>query len=75
MDGLLFPIEDYTDERIKTIMQRKTYRMCGNWIRHQYNNNYFYCAATPSRRTSNGLLKVKSNQPACINFTNKTNEQ
>ena len=71
MDGLLFPIEEYTDKRIRTIMEGNTCRKCGNLIRHQYNKSYFYCAVTSSGRTSNGMLKVKSNQPACIRFTNK----
>ena len=73
MDGLLFPIEDYTDERIRTIMAGNTCRHCAHRIRYEYSKGTFYCEAHPSGRTTCGLLKIKANQPACIRFTNKDN--
>ena len=72
MDGLLFPLEDYTDERIRAIMAGHTCRQCGNRVRSCYARGS-YCSVTASRQTKNGLLKVKANQPACILFTNKNN--
>lgn len=72
MDGLLFPIEDYTDERIRAIMAGHTCRECGHRIVSCYRDNS-YCEAISSKLTKNGLLKVKANQPACIKFTNKNN--
>lgn len=69
MDGLLFDPNDYTDERIRAVMEGKTCRTCGNRIRLKQGNKIFsYCGARPSGRTSIKLLKVKASQPACIRF-------
>lgn len=73
MDGLLFPIEGYTDERIRAIMQDKTCRICGN--RFNTGRGHFYCKARKSGRTDCGYLRVRSEQPACILFTHKDNAQ
>ena len=73
MENLLFDITEYTDERIRAVMEGKTCRTCGNRLRHEYSKSTYYCAAIPSRRTICGLLKVKANQPACIRYTNKDN--
>ena len=73
MDGLLFDPTEYTDERIRIIMQGNTCRKYANRLRHQYSKSTYYCAVIPSRRTICGLLKVKANQPACIRFTAKDN--
>jgi hypothetical protein len=74
MDGTLFNIEDYTDERVRRIMQGKTCRTCDNRVRHEYSKSTYYCKAHESGRTANGLLKVKANQPACIRYTNQDNQ-
>ena len=73
-DPTLFNIEDYTDERVRSIMQGNTCRHCAHRVRYRHGNTIFgYCAARPSGRTSCKLLKVKANQPACILFTSKDN--
>ena len=36
MDGTLFDIEEFTDERVRRIMQGKTCRTCDNRVRHDY---------------------------------------
>jgi hypothetical protein len=74
MDGTLFDIEEFTDERVRRIMQGKTCRTCDNRVRHYYNKSTYYCKAHESGRTANGLLKVKANQPACIRYTNQNNQ-
>lgn len=71
MDGLLFPLEDYTDERIRSIMEGNTCRHCAN--RFDAGRGHFYCSAIKSKLTKNGFFRVKSNQPACILFTHKDN--
>lgn len=71
MDGLLFPLEDYTDERIRSIMEGNTCRQCGH--RFDYGRGHFYCSVRNSGRTNNGYYRCKSNQPACILFTHKDN--
>lgn len=75
MDGTLFNIEDYTDERVRRIMQGKTCRHCGNRKTcrqgHEGRNRVSICEAIRSKRTKSGFLRVRVNQPACILFTNK----
>lgn len=77
MDGLLFPLEDYTDERIRTIMAGNTCRHCANrqTVRqgHEERNRLSVCTAHKSGRTKSGYLRVRVDQPACIRFTNKNN--
>lgn len=70
MTGLLFDPTEYTDERIRAVMEGKTCRTCGNRLR-DCGGYASYCGATKSRRTRNGFLKVKANQPACIRYTAK----
>lgn len=72
MDGYLFDPTEYTDERLRRIMLNNTCRHCGNRLDKMNRGRYdSYCKVTPSRRTKNGYLKVKVNQPACILFTHK----
>lgn len=77
MDGLLFPLEDYTDERIRSIMEGNTCRHCANRIakRQGYDgrNRVQICEARKSGRTLSGQLRVRCDQPACILFTHKDN--
>ena len=79
MDGLLFDPTEYTDERVRAIMQDKTCRLCAHRITlHQGYDQHVtvtVCDAIPSGRTKSGLLKVKANQPAYILFTNKNNSK
>lgn len=75
MDGTLFNIEDYTDERVRRIMQGKTCRQCGHRVTshqgYEGRHRVAVCEAIKSGRTKSGLLRVRVNQPACILFTNK----
>ena len=45
MTGLLFDPTEYTDERIRAVMEGKTCRTCGNRLRHEYSKSTYYCAA------------------------------
>ena len=75
MDGTLFNIEDYTDERVRSIMQGKTCRTCANRRRSRAEwGESYYCIAHSSGLTNSGQLKVKTNQPACILYTDKNNQ-
>lgn len=71
-DGTLFDIEEFTDPTVCRIMAGHTCRECGHRVVKCYRETS-YCNAHGSRRTQNGMLKVKANQPACILFTNKNN--
>ncbi len=75
MDGLLFPLEDYTDERIRSIMEGNTCRNCAHRQakRQGYDglNLVQICEARKSGRTKSGYLRVRCDQPACILFTSK----
>lgn len=55
-----------------------TCRECDNrqrWQADHANTIQQYCGVRHSRRTRNGLLKIKCNQPACCLFKNdSTNE-
>lgn len=77
MDGLLFSLEDYTDERIRTIMSGNTCRHCANrqTVRqgHEGRNRMSVCMARKSGRTKSGYLRVRVDQPACILFTHLNN--
>lgn len=77
MDGFLFPIEDYTDERIRSIMEGNTCRHCAHRqaSRQGYDglNRVQICEARKSGRTKSGHLRVRCDQPACILFTHKDN--
>ena len=72
MDGFLFPPEEYTDERIRAIMDGHTCRQCANRFK-DCGGYASYCWAKGDRRTKNKHLKVKANQPACILFSHKDN--
>lgn len=77
MQETLFPIEDYTDERVRTIMSGHTCRHCA----HRQTSRQGYegrcrvqiCEARKSGRTKSGYLRVRCDQPACILFTHKDN--
>lgn len=77
MDGLLFPLEDYTDERIRSIMEGNTCRHCAHRQDrrqgHEGLNRVQICEARKSGRTKSGYLRVRCDQPACILFTHKDN--
>lgn len=74
MDEYLFDIEKYTDQTVVRIMAGHTCRECGHRQTKPYRETS-YCDAHGSRRTKNGMLKIKANQPACILFTHKNNAQ
>lgn len=79
MDGTLFNIEDYTDKRVRRIMQGNTCRHCGHRIPVNQGLDQhvrvFVCDARPSGRTKSKLLRVRADQPACILFTHKDNSK
>ncbi len=79
MDGLLFDTMEYTDQRIRAVMEGKTCRQCGHRqaSRQGYEgrNVVQVCNAQKSNLTKSGLLRVRVNQPACILFTHKDNEK
>lgn len=56
-----------------------TCRECGNrqrWELNEHSNKIGqYCAVRKSKRTFNGLLKIKCNQAACCLFKNTTNNE
>lgn len=45
------------------------------WMEETYTNGtpLFYCSITPSKLGWSGMLKVKTNQPACNKYINKDN--
>ncbi len=71
MDNTLFDIEEYTDPDLVRIMSGHTCRGCAN--RFDAGRGHFYCSATKSKLTKSGFLRVRTNQPACILFTHKSN--
>lgn len=75
MQETLFPIEDYTDTGIAAeVFKELTCRQCGNSFRcHTLAEPGWFCKVRKSEKTKNGLLRVKTNQPACILFTHKDN--
>lgn len=55
-----------------------TCRECDNrqrWQADHANTIQQYCAVRRSKRTRNGLLKIKCNQAACCLFKNTTNNE
>ena len=81
MDGFLFNPEDYTDPKVRSIMQGNTCRKCayrktvrqGNCGMSSPARKVSVCEAHKSGRTASGLLRVRVDQPACILFTSKDN--
>ena len=77
MDGLLFNPADYTDERVRSIMQGRTCRHCGHRQNVKQGQDQHVrvsvCDAHKSGRTKSGYLRVRVDQPACILFTAKSN--
>ena len=72
MENLLFDPTEYTDDRVRAIMEGKTCRTCYNRVQLSYGRKIFsYCNAIFSGRTTCKRLKVKTNQPACIRYANK----
>lgn len=71
----LFPIEEFTDERLKATMEGNTCRTC-------VHRKYFFqgsaqdkkisvCEEYQSKTSHSGQLRVKVNQPACILYIHK----
>ncbi len=77
MDGFLFDPTEFTDERVRAIMNRHTCRQCGHRIIVNQGIDQHVrvsvCEAIPSGRTKSGKLRVRVDQPACILFTHKNN--
>lgn len=77
MDGFLFPPEEYTDERVRSIMDGNTCRQCAHrqTVKQGYDgqNRVSICECRKSKRTKSGQLRVRVDQPACILFTQKNN--
>lgn len=79
MDGFLFDPTEYTDERIRAVMDGHTCRQCGHrqTIRQGYEgrNRVQICAVHKSNRSKSRQLHISCDQPACIRFTNKDNSK
>ena len=75
MQETLFPIEEYTDTSIATkVLDNLTCRQCANCFRRStLAKPGYFCKVRLSKKTLHGELRVKTNQPACIRFTNKDN--
>lgn len=73
MDGLLFDPTDYIDTGIAaSVLENLTCRQCANCFRRStLAKPGYFCKARSSKKTLYGELKVKTNQPACIRFTQK----
>ena len=71
----LFPIEEYTDERLLARMGGNTCRTCTHL--RTYHQSYEgqvkvkICEVWESKSTRSGHLRVKTNQPACISYVRK----
>lgn len=75
MDGLLFDPTDYIDTSIAaSVLENLTCRQCANCFRRStLAKPGYFCKVRSSKKTMHGELKVKTNQPARIRFTQKTN--
>ena len=75
MDGFLFEPTEYTDERIRAVMDGHACRQCGHrqTSRQGYEgrNRVQICAVRKSNRSKSGQLRISYDQPACILFTHK----
>lgn len=75
MDGLLFNPSEYIDTSIAaSVLENLTCKQCANCFRRStLAKPGYFCKVRFSKKTLHGELKVKTNQPACIRFTNKNN--
>lgn len=75
MDGLLFDPIEYTDTNIAAdVLKDLTCRQCANNFRcSTLAEPGYFCKQRFSKKTNNGHLRIKLNQPACILFTHKDN--
>ena len=75
MQETLFPIEDYTDANIAAeVLKELTCRQCANSFRRStLAKPGWFCKVRRSKKTQYGELRIKTNQPACILFTQKDN--
>lgn len=46
-------------------------RGCAFMVEHEWNNSFKYCSRQRSKKTSNGLKKIKANDAACPLFFKK----
>ena len=76
MDGFLFNPSDFTDERLRSVMEGNTCRKCAyrQIVRQGYEGRrrVSVCIARKSARSSSGFLRVSVDQPVCILFSQKT---
>ena len=74
MDQLkLFPTDDFISERLRNTMNGNTCKTCANRF-VVYSNpekRFHYCKVFKDHRTSNGNLRVRIGQPACIHYEPK----
>ena len=49
-------------------------RGCVHMVTHEWNKGFKYCAKQRSKKTSNGLKKIKANDAACPMFESKKNK-
>lgn len=55
--------------KLEITKRKEKCKQCRHSQRWEISDKYFwYCKARKSKRTSNGLLKIKANQEACDNF-------
>ena len=75
MQETLFPIEDFTDTGIAAkVLKELTCRQCADSFRcSTLAEPGWFCEKRFSKKTMNGHLRIKLNQPACILFTHKDN--
>ena len=73
MYGLLFDPVEFTDTSIAAkVLQELTCRQCANSFRRcSLAKPGWFCKVRRSKKTLHGELRIKTNQPACILFTNK----
>lgn len=73
MDGLLFDPTAYIDTNIAAVVLKDlTCRQCANGFRCSTLAKLgWFCKKRSSKKTLNGYLRIKLNQPACILFTKK----
>ena len=75
MQETLFPIEDFTVTGIAAkVLKELTCRQCADSFRcSTLAEPGWFCEKRFSKKTMNGHLRIKLNQPACILFTHKDN--
>ena len=75
IQGTLFNVEDYTYEKIRSIMQNNTCRHCmyRSTVHQGYEGKVSICVCTArkSNRTKSGYMRTRVDNPACLMFTKK----